>query len=62
MMAGDLNADEALTVGWRHRDGSLVWSEGTLTLLRDDHGALVGVQGIMRDVTERMRGDRTAQM
>jgi PAS domain S-box-containing protein len=58
MMAGALDTDEALIVAWRHRDGGLVWSEGTLTLLHDDHGALVGVQGIMRDVTERVRGAR----
>jgi PAS domain S-box-containing protein len=61
MMAGALNTDEALIVAWRHRDGGLVWSEGTLTLLHDDHGALVGVQGIMRDVTERVRGARAVQ-
>jgi PAS domain S-box-containing protein len=61
MMAGALDTDEALIVAWRHRDGGLVWSEGTLTLLHDDHGALVGVQGIMHDVTERVRGARAVQ-
>jgi PAS domain S-box-containing protein len=58
MIAGDLDADATLIVAWRHRDGGLVWSEGTLTLLRDDQGTLVGVQGIMRDVTERVQEAR----
>ena len=62
MMTGHLDADETLVVAWRHRDGGLVWSEGTITLLRDDDGTLVGVQGIMRDVTERVRERKTGQM
>ena len=59
MMTGDLDADETLLVAWRHRDGGLVWSEGTITLLHDDDGVLVGVQGIMRDVTERVGDGKT---
>lgn len=61
MMTGHLDADETLVVAWRHRDGGLVWSEGTITLLHDDDGVLVGVQGIMRDVTERVRGGKTVR-
>ena len=61
MMTGDLDADETLVVAWRHRDGGLVWSEGSITLLHDADGVLVGVQGIMRDVTERVRGGKTVR-
>ena len=55
MLTGDLNGDETLLVSWHNRDGGIVWSEGTVTPLYDEDGTLVGVQGIMRDVTERVR-------
>jgi PAS domain S-box-containing protein len=61
VLAGELDTDEALLVAWRHKDGGLVWSEGTITLLHDEDGTLVGAQGIMRDVTKRVREAAPAQ-
>ncbi len=45
MLAGDLDGDEPLVVSWRHKDGRMVWSEGTLTPLRAEDGALRGRAG-----------------
>ena len=59
LLAGDLGEDEPLLVSWRHKDGGVVWSEGTVTPLHAEDGALVGVQGIMRDVTDRVREARS---
>jgi PAS domain S-box-containing protein len=36
-------------------EGSLVWVEQNSTLIRDTGGRVVGVEGIVRDVTEKMR-------
>jgi len=37
------------------KDGSTVWTESTVTYLRDSHGRLTGYQGVSRDITERKR-------
>ncbi len=46
------------TKGWRVRkDGSRFYAEGSLTVLRDDHGELRGFAKITRDLTERLRAE-----
>ncbi len=41
----------------RH-DGSRFYTSFTSSLLRDDHGGLLGDEGIIRDITERKRGEQ----
>ena len=41
-----------------HKNGSRVQVEGSVQLIRDEHGAPVGFRGILRDVTERRRIDQ----
>lgn len=44
--------------GWRVRkDGSRYWANDVTTALRDDQGNLVGFAKIVRDLTERRRGE-----
>jgi PAS domain S-box-containing protein len=46
------------TTGWRvHKDGSRFYVEGSLTVLRDDHGQIRGFAKITRDLTERLRAE-----
>lgn len=52
--SGDLLSVPALT-----KNGSRISVEFTITLLRNDPGAIVGIVAIMRDVTERFDQLRT---
>jgi PAS domain S-box-containing protein len=44
-----------LELRWRHRDGSLVWTELVNIPIFDDSGRLITIEGIGRDITERKR-------
>jgi signal transduction histidine kinase len=44
---------------WIARDGSTVWTEHRTTPVLDDAGDLVAIEGIVRDVTERVRAEET---
>ena len=41
-----------------HRDGRELWIEASVRILRDDRGGLVGMVGINRDITERVRREQ----
>lgn len=45
-------------VRWVHRDGSTVWVELRTSVVRDHAGQVVGVEGIVRDITGRRKRDR----
>jgi PAS domain S-box-containing protein len=46
-----------LLLRWRHPDGRLVWLERRTTHFQDEHGTTVAIEGIIRDVTERVAQD-----
>jgi diguanylate cyclase (GGDEF)-like protein/PAS domain S-box-containing protein len=48
-------------LNWTRRDGSLVWVEHRAVHVRDSSGALVAIQGVMTDVTERVLSERIAE-
>ena len=39
-------------------DGSTFWGELRVQFLRDENGTLLGSQGVLRDISERRRGER----
>ncbi len=43
------------------KDGSGVWTEVTMSFLRDEGGSPYGIIGITRDITERKKADRELQ-
>jgi diguanylate cyclase (GGDEF)-like protein/PAS domain S-box-containing protein len=43
------------------KDGSTSWGEIKVTFLRDSEGRAVGVQGVLRDISERKRGEELLQ-
>ena len=45
----------------RRRDGSTVWTEMQISVLRDQSGKLVGLQGITRDISERRKSEAALQ-
>jgi PAS domain S-box-containing protein len=45
---------EPLTVRWTRKDGTVIWTSQQLVPISDSEGNLVAIEGIVRDVTERM--------
>jgi PAS domain S-box-containing protein len=43
-----------LTVRWMHKDGSVIWTSQQLVPISDSEGRLVAIEGIVRDITERI--------
>jgi len=43
-----------LTVRWIHKDGTLIWTSQQLVPIYDLEGNLVAIEGIVRDISERM--------
>jgi PAS domain S-box-containing protein/diguanylate cyclase (GGDEF)-like protein len=46
---------EPMLLRWLHKDGSVVVTEQRYRLERDDTGAVIAIEGVVRDVTERLR-------
>ena len=45
---------EPVTLRWVRRDGAIVWLESTQVPVYDDSGQMTGVEGVARDVTNRI--------
>ena len=52
---------EPLLVRLIHKEGMLVWTEQRLVPLFDTNGELVGIEGIVRDISERVRAYQTLE-
>ena len=52
---------EQLVVRWTHQDGSLHWTEQRYLPIYDGSGALVAVEAIARDITDRKRAEQALQ-
>lgn len=46
-----------MIIRWITRDGRVLWTEHTTRFLRDAAGAVVGIEGIARDVSDRARAE-----
>ncbi len=44
-----------LVLEYYHKDGSTRWMDTTISGLRDEQGALTGIHGVSRDITERRK-------
>jgi diguanylate cyclase (GGDEF)-like protein/PAS domain S-box-containing protein len=49
------------TTAWRHRDGSIRWLETALRVVREEAGRPAAVEGVARDVTERVRAEERSR-
>lgn len=46
-----------IEVEYFRKDGSTVWMENIVKAIRDPHGALIGIHGVSRDITERKQAE-----
>ncbi|MCD6298757.1 MAG: PAS domain S-box protein [Deltaproteobacteria bacterium] len=53
--AGNADPDRSVTieVEYYRKDGSTVWMENSMKAMRDNSGAIDGIYGVSRDITER---------
>jgi len=51
--------DRSITIEieYYRKDGSTVWLENIVKAIRDPHGALIGIHGVSRDITERRQAE-----
>jgi len=49
------NSTMSLTVRWIHKNGTVTWTSQQIVLIYDPEGSLVAIEGIVRDITERMQ-------
>ena len=47
-----------IEVEYYHRNGSTVWLENNVRAIRDDSGALIGMHGVSRDITDRKLAEK----
>ncbi|MDA8098427.1 MAG: PAS domain S-box protein [Nitrospiraceae bacterium] len=55
LMAGRSDLSRPLVQRWLRKDGRIIWTEQRNTFIRDDAGRIVALQGIARDITDRIR-------
>jgi PAS domain S-box-containing protein len=53
----DLLRSRTLELTLKCKDGSTVWTESTITFLRESDGRAVGILGITRDITDRKQAE-----
>ena len=57
----DPERSATLVLEYYHKDGTTRWMETTMTGIRDDRGALTGLHGVSRDVTERKKAEEALE-
>ncbi len=55
-------AEKKLPLDFRHKDGSLRSAEGSVSLLRDEAGTIIGYRALLSEITARKREETTMIM
>ncbi|MCX8104650.1 MAG: PAS domain S-box protein [Ignavibacterium album] len=53
-LSWEKNLTKSITIRWIRKDGSVMWTEQKNTPLYDENGNLIAIEGIARDITEKM--------
>lgn len=62
LLDGKVDLSKAHLLRWRHADGSLRWLEHRGRLVRDAEGAPEAIEGIARDVTDRVQSEERLRL
>ena len=57
----DKNRTRCVEVEHYKTDGSIIWAAMNVSFMRDEEGDIVGIQGVTRDITERIRAEEQLQ-
>ncbi|HUG89092.1 MAG TPA: PAS domain S-box protein [Actinomycetota bacterium] len=60
-MTAAVGGSGRFTARWRAKDGRAYWSETQLTPVTDRDGTMIAIEGIARDVTDRMEAERALE-
>ncbi len=55
---GEIAVEQPLTLRWVRQDGGVIWTEQRNVPVFDETGQLTAIEGIARDVSERMRAEQ----
>jgi PAS domain S-box-containing protein len=50
------------TLRWRHKDGHTVWTELRAVPVLDEHGEVVAIEGVSRDISERVQAEEALRL
>jgi PAS domain S-box-containing protein len=59
--SGFFNETSALQLEMRHKNGSTFWAEVTASFILDEDDLPVGILGVTRDITERVKAEKERQ-
>lgn len=59
LISSDIPFSNPVVLRWVRKDGSYVWIEQRNTPIYDEHGMLVAIEGIARDITQRKLTEET---
>ncbi|MBB6698653.1 sensor domain-containing diguanylate cyclase [Clostridium algidicarnis] len=52
--SGEMDYSKSVITRWKHKDGNYLWMEDYPIPIYDEGGNLIGVQGICRDISEKV--------
>lgn len=53
----DFGRNRALVLQEKHKNGSIIFTESQMSFIRNDDGKAVGILGVTRDITDRIKAD-----
>ena len=59
---GLIASGEPVRMRWRHKDGRIIWTEQRSILIRDEAGNLNAIEGIARDITDRVMAEQLMEL
>jgi diguanylate cyclase (GGDEF)-like protein/PAS domain S-box-containing protein len=55
LVSGTFDYSQKVTLPWIHRDGHTVWIEQHIHTITDNHGKVITLEGIARNITEKVQ-------
>jgi PAS domain S-box-containing protein len=58
----DINVSRTLELEMSRKDGTTVWTEVKTSFIRDENRRVIGIMGVIRDITERKKAEREIRL